>query len=61
MEFSNSGNNSGELLFDRKDSFDGFSFLHDFAITTNWAIFLQNAIDFNPIPFLMGKREPHNV
>lgn len=56
MEFSNSGNNSGELLFDRKDSFDGFSFLHDFAITTNWAIFLQNAIDFNPIPFLMGKK-----
>ncbi len=56
MEFSNSGNNSGEILFDRKDTFNGFSFLHDFAITANWAIFLQNAIDFNPLPFVMGQR-----
>ena len=56
MEFSNSGDDNGKLLFDRKDLFDGFAFLHDFAITTNWAIFLQNAIDFNPIPFIFGKR-----
>ncbi len=56
MEFSNSGGNSGELLFDRKDKLNGFAFLHDFAITTNWAIFLQNAIDFNPLPFIMGQR-----
>ena len=56
MEFSNAGKNSGDLLFDRKDSFNGFAFLHDFAITTNWAIFLQNAIDFNPLPFILGKK-----
>ena len=56
MEFSNSGTNAGELLFDRKDSFNGFAFLHDFAITKNWAIFLQNALDFNPLPFVMGKK-----
>ena len=56
MEFSNSGENSGEILFDRKDTFNGFAFLHDFAITANWAIFLQNAIDFNPVPFVMGKK-----
>ena len=56
MEFSNAGEKSGELLLDRKDTFNGFAFLHDFAITTNWAIFLQNAIDFNPIPFVMGQR-----
>ena len=56
MEFSNSGNNSGELLFDRKDKFNGFAFLHDFAITPNWAIFLQNAIDFNPLPFVLGQK-----
>ncbi len=56
MEFSNSGEHSGEILFDRKDTFNGFSFLHDFAITTNWAIFLQNAIDFNPLPFVLGQR-----
>ena len=56
MEFNNAGLNSGELIFDRKDTFNGFAFLHDFAITTNWAIFLQNAIDFNPLPFVMGQR-----
>ena len=56
MEFSNDGKNSGQLLFDRKDKFDGFAFLHDFAITTNWAIFLQNAMDFNPLPFVMGQK-----
>ncbi len=56
MEFSNAGENSGELITDRKDTFNGFAFLHDFAITTNWAIFLQNAIDFNPLPFVMGQK-----
>tara|TARA_Y100001978_G_scaffold202428_1_gene223521 strand:- start:6153 stop:7640 length:1488 start_codon:yes stop_codon:yes gene_type:complete len=56
MEFSNSGKNSGEILFDRKDKLDGFAFLHDFAITKNWAIFLQNAIDFNPLPFVLGQK-----
>ena len=56
MEFTNAGENCGELLLDRKDKFDGFAFLHDFAITTNWAIFLQNAIDFNPLPFVMGQK-----
>ena len=56
MEFNNAGENSGELIIDRKDSFKGFAFLHDFAITTNWAIFLQNAIDFNPVPFVMGQK-----
>ena len=56
MEFNNAGQNPGELLIDGKDSFNAFAFLHDFAITTNWAIFLQNAIDFNPLPFVMGQR-----
>ncbi len=56
MEFTNSGDHRGELLIDRKDTFNGFAFLHDFAITSNWAIFLQNAIDFNPLPFVMGQR-----
>ena len=30
--------------------------MHDFAITPNWAIFLQNAISFNPLPFLFGQK-----
>tara|TARA_Y100001968_G_scaffold136503_1_gene124598 strand:- start:49118 stop:50563 length:1446 start_codon:yes stop_codon:yes gene_type:complete len=56
MEFSNEKNNSGTLVSDRKDTFNGFAFLHDFAITPNWAIFLQNAIDFNPLPFIIGQK-----
>ena len=56
MEFASEGNSAGELLTDRKDAFKGFAFLHDFAITPNWAIFLQNAIDFNPLPFLFGQK-----
>tara|TARA_B100000579_G_C22817300_1_gene848595 strand:- start:532 stop:2022 length:1491 start_codon:yes stop_codon:yes gene_type:complete len=56
MEFGMEDNNVGSILSDRKDSFGGFAFLHDFAITKNWAIFLQNAISFNPIPFLIGKK-----
>lgn len=46
---------SGALLSERSDRFNGFAFLHDFAITPNWAVFLQNAIDFNPLPYLLGQ------
>ncbi len=56
MEFEVDGTNSGKLISDRQDTFNGFAFLHDFAITPNWAIFLQNAIAFNPIPFLLGQK-----
>ncbi len=56
MEFSSEGDDVGKLISDRKDNFNGFAFLHDFAITPNWAIFLQNSISFNPIPFLLGKK-----
>ncbi len=52
MEFDN----DGKLISERKDRFDGFAFLHDFAITPNWSLFLQNAISFNPLPFLIGQR-----
>ena len=45
-----SGIKAGDLLHERRDSFNGFAFLHDFAITPNWAVFLQNAIAFNPLP-----------
>ncbi|WP_320668280.1 carotenoid oxygenase family protein [Prochlorococcus sp. MIT 1307] len=56
MEFETEGKNAGQLISSRKDSFNGFSFLHDFAITPNWAIFLQNAISFNPLPFILGQK-----
>ncbi len=52
MEFAK----TGALLSDRNDSFKGFAFLHDFVITPNWAVFLQNAISFNPLPFVFGQK-----
>ncbi len=56
MEFATKGKNAGQLINDRKDNFKGFAFLHDFAITPNWAVFLQNAIEFNPLPFILGQK-----
>ena len=50
------GIKAGQLLSERRDSFGGFAFLHDFAITPNWAVFLQNAIAFNPLPYVLGQR-----
>ncbi|WP_036916777.1 MULTISPECIES: carotenoid oxygenase family protein [unclassified Prochlorococcus] len=56
MEFDTQGKLAGQLISDRKDTFNGFAFLHDFAITPNWAIFLQNSIRFNPLPFILGQK-----
>ena len=60
MEFATgegpAGEPAGRLLSERSDTFNGFAFLHDFAITPNWAVFLQNAIAFNPLPYLLGQR-----
>jgi all-trans-8'-apo-beta-carotenal 15,15'-oxygenase len=60
MEFATAdgphGVKAGQLLHERSDTFKGFAFLHDFAITPNWAIFLQNAVDFNPLPFVLGQK-----
>ena len=56
MEFATQGPDAGRLISDRTDSFKGFAFLHDFAITPNWTLFLQNAINFNPLPFVLGQK-----
>ncbi len=56
MEFASEGDSAGQLISDRKDSFNGFAFLHDFAITPNWALFLQNSIEFKPLPFIFGQK-----
>jgi all-trans-8'-apo-beta-carotenal 15,15'-oxygenase len=50
------GVKAGDLLSERRDTFNGFAFLHDFAITPNWAVFLQNAVAFNPLPFVLGQK-----
>ena len=61
MEFATqddpaAGVKAGQLLAERPDSFKGFAFLHDFAITPHWAVFLQNALAFNPLPFVLGQK-----
>ncbi|MFN4867842.1 MAG: carotenoid oxygenase family protein [Cyanobium sp.] len=61
MEFATqddpaAGVKAGQLLAERRDSFKGFAFLHDFAITPHWAVFLQNAVAFNPLPFVLGQK-----
>ena len=56
MEFASEGPEAGRLLAERSDTFPGFAFLHDFAITPDWAVFMQNAIAFNPLPYLLGQK-----
>ena len=47
---------AGQVLADSSHRFKGFAFLHDFAITPNWAVFLQNAVAFNPTGFVLGQK-----
>lgn len=44
----------GRLAHQHKHSVSGFAFLHDFAITPNYCIFVQNPVSFNPLPFVAG-------
>lgn len=45
---------SGERITSYAQTIPGFAFLHDFAITPNYAIFFQNPVKFNPFPFILG-------
>ncbi len=44
----------GKLLRCHSHTVPGFSFIHDFIITPKYAIFFQNPVSFNPLPFLFG-------
>jgi len=44
----------GNLVHKHAHSVPGFAFIHDFAITPNYCIFLQNPVRFNPLPYLFG-------
>ncbi|MDX1977224.1 MAG: carotenoid oxygenase family protein [Pseudanabaenaceae cyanobacterium bins.68] len=44
----------GELTRQAQHRVPGFCFLHDFAFTPNYRIFLQNPVKFAPLPFLLG-------
>lgn len=47
---------AGQLLRKHAHAVPGFAFMHDFAITPSYAIFFQNPVSFNPLPFLVGFR-----
>jgi all-trans-8'-apo-beta-carotenal 15,15'-oxygenase len=49
-------NPQGTLVRSHSQAIAGFSFIHDFAITPQYAIFLQNQVRFNPLPYLLGWR-----
>ena len=47
-------NPEGKLVRKHRHTIPGFAFMHDFAITPNYCIFLQNPVSFNPFPFFLG-------
>ena len=47
-------NDKGELSTESQVKVSGFCFLHDFAYTSNYRIFMQNPVSFNPLPFVLG-------
>ncbi|WP_197064838.1 carotenoid oxygenase family protein [Leptolyngbya sp. KIOST-1] len=44
----------GNAVCQHRHTIPGFAFIHDFALTPNYAIFFQNPVSFGPIPFLLG-------
>ncbi|MGK7955805.1 MAG: carotenoid oxygenase family protein [Crocosphaera sp.] len=42
------------LLRRHSHTVPGFSFIHDFAITPHYCLFLQNSVSFNPLPYILG-------
>lgn len=44
----------GQPLSSHSHTVPGFAFLHDFALTPRYAVFFQNPVSFNPLPFLLG-------
>ncbi len=47
-------NPDGELFTESVVKVSGFCFLHDFAYTPNYRIFMQNPVSFKPLPFILG-------
>ncbi|MGF1569620.1 MAG: carotenoid oxygenase family protein [Nodosilinea sp.] len=45
---------AGQSLAQHSHTVPGFAFLHDFALTPNYAIFFQNPVSLGPLPFLLG-------
>jgi all-trans-8'-apo-beta-carotenal 15,15'-oxygenase len=44
----------GKIVQTQSHPLPGFCFIHDCAITPKYAIFFQNPVGFNPLPFVLG-------
>jgi all-trans-8'-apo-beta-carotenal 15,15'-oxygenase len=44
----------GKILVEGKHTIPGFAFLHDFAFSENYWIFVQNPMALDPLPFVFG-------
>ncbi|MBL1208312.1 carotenoid oxygenase family protein [Geminocystis sp. GBBB08] len=44
----------GKIIDRYSHTTPGFSFIHDFLITSNYCIFFQNPTTYNPFPFIFG-------
>jgi all-trans-8'-apo-beta-carotenal 15,15'-oxygenase len=49
-------NLEGEIIYEQHYPLPGFPFIHDFAVTPNYYVFFQNAVQFNPLPFVLGQK-----
>ncbi|KKJ01527.1 carotenoid oxygenase family protein [Prochlorothrix hollandica] len=47
-------NPQGDLVQQQTRDIPGFAFLHDFALTPHYAVFFQNPMRLNPLPFALG-------
>ncbi len=47
-----------EPLSSRDVPLQGYGFVHDFCFTEHWAIFFQNPVDLDIVPFVAGQRCP---
>lgn len=47
---------SGQCVSQPVFQIPGFAFIHDFALTPNYAIVFQNPVQLNPLPYLLGLR-----
>jgi all-trans-8'-apo-beta-carotenal 15,15'-oxygenase len=45
---------TGKIVQEQSHPLPGFSFIHDCAITPRYALFFQNPVRFNPLPFVFG-------